>query len=92
MHREAARYTVSADPRVAEPETREVILTLDQPAANHNGGNLRAATAVFCFDGVEWTTRGEPKFNLNPAQVIQHYQHELETANGRFEIRMSKGT
>lgn len=48
---------------------------------NPNVGNLRAATAVFCFDGAQWTTRGEPKFNLNPAQVIQHYQHELETVD-----------
>jgi hypothetical protein len=45
---------------------------------NPNVGNLRAATAVFCFDGAEWSTNGDPKFNLNPAQVIEHYHHELE--------------
>jgi hypothetical protein len=45
---------------------------------NPNVGNLRAATAVFSFDGSEWTTDGKPLFNLNPAQAIQHYQHELE--------------
>lgn len=45
---------------------------------NPNVGNLRVATAVFHFDGAEWTSSGEPKFNLNPAQVIAHYPQELE--------------
>ena len=48
---------------------------------NPNVGNLRVATAVFRFDGVEWTSTGEPKFNLNPAQVIAHYPQELETVD-----------
>ncbi len=36
-----ARYQVSAtDPNRADPASAEVILTVDQPAANHNGGLL----------------------------------------------------
>lgn len=34
------RYTVSADPNVADPASAELILTVPQPAANHNGGHL----------------------------------------------------
>ena len=41
-------------------------------------GNLRAATAVFRFDGVHWATDGRAIFNLNPAETIQRFQHELE--------------
>lgn len=48
---------------------------------NPNVGNLRVATAVFRFDGAEWSSSGEPKFNLNPAQVIAHYPQELETVD-----------
>lgn len=48
---------------------------------NPNVGNLRVATAVFRFDGAEWSSTGEPKFNLNPAQVIAHYPQELETVD-----------
>ncbi len=34
------RYTVTADPNVADPGSAELILTVPQPAANHNGGHL----------------------------------------------------
>lgn len=36
------------------------------------------ATAVFRFDGAEWTTDGRAIFNLNPAETIRRYGHELE--------------
>jgi hypothetical protein len=41
-------------------------------------GDLRAATAVFRFDGDHWTTDGRAVFNLNPAETIRWYQNELE--------------
>ena len=40
--------------------------------------NLRAATAVFYLQDKRWSTDGRAIFNLNPAQAIQHFQHELE--------------
>ncbi len=43
--------------------------------------NLRAATVVFRLDGPEWETDGKACFNLSPAQTIDYYQHELETAD-----------
>ena len=41
--------------------------------------HAKAATAVFRLDGPEWETDGRAYFNLNPAQTIEHYHHELET-------------
>ena len=35
-----AAYTVSADPNRADPDSGTIILTIDQPYANHNGGWL----------------------------------------------------
>jgi glucose/arabinose dehydrogenase len=32
------RYTASADPNVADPNSAKLVLTIDQPYANHNGG------------------------------------------------------
>ncbi len=35
-----ARYTVSGDPDVADPTSAAILMTIDQPFANHNGGTL----------------------------------------------------
>jgi hypothetical protein len=40
--------------------------------------NLRAATAVFRFNGESWVTDGRAIFNLSPDETIRHFQHELE--------------
>lgn len=45
---------------------------------NPNVGNLRAASAVFHLNGSDWNTDGRVLFNLNPAQAIKHFEHELE--------------
>ena len=42
-------------------------------------GNLRAATAVFLWDGDQWNTAGRVVFNLSPVETIQHFAHELES-------------
>ncbi len=46
----------------------------DVPAVN----DLRAATAVFSFDGNRWETDGRVIYNLNPDEAIRHFRHELE--------------
>jgi len=35
-----ARFLVSADPAQADPNSEMLVLTVDQPASNHNGGHL----------------------------------------------------
>jgi hypothetical protein len=40
--------------------------------------DCKAATVVFRLDGPDWEVDGRPRFNLNPAQTIEHFQHELE--------------
>lgn len=38
-------------------------------------GNLRAATAVFEYDGRQWSTGGRVIFNLEPQEAIVHFHH-----------------
>ncbi len=48
------RFTVSADPNVANPASAAPILFVDQPFANHNGGQL-----AFGPDGKLWIGLGD---------------------------------
>lgn len=49
-----ARYSVSGDPDVADASSAEVLLTIDQPAGNHNGGSI-----VFGPDGYLYIGMGD---------------------------------
>ena len=45
---------------------------------NPNVEDPKAATAVFAFDGRQWTTEGRAVFNLSPLETIERFQHGLE--------------
>lgn len=47
-----AEYRVSADPDAADPESRRVLLTVDQPAANHNGGMIAFGPDGYLYIGL----------------------------------------
>jgi glucose/arabinose dehydrogenase len=35
-----SRFTVTTDPNVADPNSEDILLTVDQPASNHNAGDI----------------------------------------------------
>jgi hypothetical protein len=41
-------------------------------------GNLRAATAIFTWNGGNWTTSGRAVFNLEPHEVLDRYRGNLD--------------
>jgi cysteine-rich repeat protein len=47
-----ARYTVGSDPDVAERDSERILLTIAQPFANHNGGQLAFAPDGTLFVGM----------------------------------------
>ena len=64
-----ARYQVSSDENVADPASAEIILRLDQPFANHNGGQLQFGPDGFLYIGTgDGGSGGDPD---NRAQNLQ---------------------
>jgi glucose/arabinose dehydrogenase len=49
-----SRFQVTGDPSQADPDSEQILLTLAQPAGNHNGGNL-----VFGPDGYLYIGTGD---------------------------------
>ena len=47
-----ARYTVSGDPNVADGGSALAVLTVGQPAGNHNGGQIRFGPDGFLYVGI----------------------------------------
>lgn len=68
-----ARYRISADPDVADPSSEEVILTVDQPYSNHNGGQLAfGPNDGYLYIGMgDGGSGGDPQNNAqNPASLL----------------------
>ena len=44
-----ARFTVSSDPNVANPNSKQVLLEFEQPFSNHNGGDLHFDSSGYLY-------------------------------------------
>lgn len=67
-----ARYQRGADPLQAEAESEQVLLTIAQPYANHNGGQLAFGPDGYLYIGMgDGGSAGDPHNNAqNPAQLL----------------------
>lgn len=67
-----ARYRVTSDPDRADPQSEEVILTIKQPYANHNGGQMAFGLDGFLYIGMgDGGSAGDPHKNAqNPASLL----------------------
>ena len=63
-----ARYTVSGDPNVADEDSALPVLAVDQPFANHNGGDLHFGPA----DGYLYISLGDGGAFCDPADNAQN--------------------
>jgi len=67
-----ARYHVSSNPDIADPNSGLVMLTVSQPFANHNGGTLR-----FAPDGYLYIGMGDGGSGGDPGNRAQNINENL---------------
>jgi glucose/arabinose dehydrogenase len=59
-----ARYSVSQDPDIANPNSAAILLTIAQPFDNHNGGQLQSGPDVYLYIGMgDGGSGGDPSNN-----------------------------
>jgi glucose/arabinose dehydrogenase len=67
-----ARYQVSADVNRADAASEEILLTIDQPYANHNGGQMAFGPDGYLYIGMgDGGSGGDPENRAqNPADLL----------------------
>jgi glucose/arabinose dehydrogenase len=67
-----ARYQVSSDPNLADSASEEILLTVDQPYANHNGGQMAFGPDGYLYIGMgDGGSGGDPGNRAqNPAELL----------------------
>jgi glucose/arabinose dehydrogenase len=67
-----SRFTASTDPDQADPATEQTVLTVVQPFANHNGGQLAFGPDGYLYIGMgDGGSAGDPQGNAqNPLSLL----------------------
>lgn len=83
-HTVVARYKVSTtNPNVADPNSAQVIITVNQPAANHNGGCLAFGADGYLYIGMgDGGGAGDPQNRAQNPQLLLGKMLRLDVDNG----------
>ncbi|MCS6926765.1 MAG: PQQ-dependent sugar dehydrogenase, partial [Candidatus Binatia bacterium] len=84
-----ARYFLAATSDRADPQSEEIILTVAQPFANHNGGQLAFGPDGFLYIGMgDGGGSGDPQNNAqNPATLLgKLLRIDVESARAPYAI------
>jgi glucose/arabinose dehydrogenase len=66
-----ARYTAGSDPDLADPASEKVLLRVDQPFANHNGGGLAFGPDGYLYLGLgDGGSGGDPLGNAQSLDTL----------------------
>ena len=71
-HTVVARYQVSSNPNVADPASGTIIITINQPYGNHNGGSIAFGADGYLYIGMgDGGSAGDPENrSQNPLELL----------------------
>ncbi len=66
-----ARYSISANPNIADPSSALTLLTINQPFSNHNGGQLQFGPDGYLYIGMgDGGSGGDPQNNAQKLNTL----------------------
>ena len=78
-----ARYRVTADPNIADPNSEAVLLNVEQPFGNHNGGVLDFGPDGYLYAGLgDGGSAGDPLGNAQKLDTFLGKILRLDVDNG----------
>jgi glucose/arabinose dehydrogenase len=78
-----ARYTVSSDPNVADPNSATLLLEIPQPFANHNGGQLQFGPDGYLYIGMgDGGSAGDPQNNAQDLWTLLGKMLRIDVEGG----------
>ena len=82
-HTVIARYQVSGDANVANPASAEILLTINQPFANHNGGHLAFGPDGLLYIGMgDGGSAGDPQDNAQSDDTLLGKMLRIDVSGG----------
>jgi len=79
-----ARYRVTRDPDLADPNSEEVVLTVEQPYANHNGGQLAYGPDGYLYIGMgDGGSAGDPHDNAQDPSSLLGKMLRIDVESGK---------
>jgi glucose/arabinose dehydrogenase len=78
-----ARYTVSSDPNVADPNSATLLREIPQPFANHNGGQLQFGPDGYLYIGMgDGGSEGDPQNNAQDLGTLLGKMLRIDVEGG----------
>ncbi|MFP3852809.1 MAG: PQQ-dependent sugar dehydrogenase [Anaerolineales bacterium] len=66
-----SRFSLSGNPNVADPDSEQVLITIQQPFANHNGGGLAFGPDGYLYIGTgDGGSAGDPQGNAQSLDTL----------------------